>query len=149
MRKAYLIGASVLAVIVASNASAQTPTPSSQSSSSSAAGVGDNGSVDNGIADIVVTAQRQSESLQQVPIAVSAFSAEALRAQQINTTSDLQLTLPNISFTKGNFTSSSSFNIRGIGDLCVGVTCDAATSSASRCCAVPRALCLVAMRRRA
>lgn len=127
MRKAYLIGASALAVVIASAAHVQTPTPQSESTATTPAGVGDNGNAD-GIADIVVTAQRQSESLQQVLIAVSAFSAEALRAQQINTTSDLQLTLPNITFTKGNFTSSSSFNIRGIGDLCVGVTCDAATA---------------------
>ncbi len=32
---------------------------------------------------IIVTAQRQSQSLQEVPIAVSAFDAEALEAQQI------------------------------------------------------------------
>lgn len=76
---------------------------------------------------IVVTAQRRAESLQAVPIAVSAFDAEALEAQQIDNASDLQLTLPNVSFTKGNFTSAS-FTIRGIGDLCVGVTCDSATA---------------------
>ena len=76
---------------------------------------------------IVVTAQRRAEALQDVPIAVSAFSAEALERQQIKTTSDLQLTLPNVTFTKTNFTSSS-FTIRGIGDLCVGVTCDSATA---------------------
>jgi outer membrane receptor protein involved in Fe transport len=77
--------------------------------------------------EIVVTAQRQSERLQDVPIAVSAFSSEALEAQQIENPSDLQLTLPNITFTKTNFTSSS-FTIRGIGDLCVGVSCDSATA---------------------
>ncbi len=77
--------------------------------------------------EIVVTAQRQSERLQDVPIAVSAFSAESLEAQQIENPSDLQLTLPNITFTKTNFTSSS-FTIRGIGDLCVGVSCDSATA---------------------
>ena len=76
---------------------------------------------------IIVTAQRQAQSLQEVPIAVSAFDAEALEAQQIENASDLQLTLPNVSFTKSNFTSSS-FTIRGIGDLCVGVTCDSATA---------------------
>ena len=76
---------------------------------------------------IVVTAQRRAESLQAVPIAVSAFDAKALEAQQIENSSDLQLTLPNVTFTKTNFTSSS-FTIRGIGDLCVGVTCDAATA---------------------
>ncbi|WP_156416680.1 TonB-dependent receptor [Sphingopyxis sp. A083] len=82
---------------------------------------------DGGNDVIVVTAQRQAQSLQDVPIAVSAFSAEALESQQIENASDLQLTLPNVSFSKGNFTSAS-FTIRGVGDLCVGVTCDAATA---------------------
>ena len=77
-------------------------------------------------APIIVTAQRQSQSLQDVPIAVSAFDAEALESQQIENASDLQLTLPNVTFTKSNFTASS-FTIRGIGDLCVGTTCDSAT----------------------
>lgn len=77
--------------------------------------------------DIVVTAQRQAQTLQDVPIAVSAFSAETLQAQQIDNASDLQLTLPNVTFSKGNFTGSS-FTIRGIGDLCVGISCDAATA---------------------
>ncbi len=84
---------------------------------------------DDGYADneIVVTAQRSSQSAQDVPIAVSAFSAAALQEQQIENSSDLQLTLPNVTFTKTNFTSAS-FTIRGIGDLCVGVSCDAATA---------------------
>ncbi|MEZ5709424.1 MAG: TonB-dependent receptor [Blastomonas sp.] len=68
-----------------------------------------------------------SQRLQDVPIAVSAFSAEALEAQQIENSSDLQLTLPNVTFTKTNFTSAS-FTIRGIGDLCVGTSCDSATA---------------------
>ena len=84
---------------------------------------------ENGIEEIVVTAQRTAQSLQDVPIAVSAFSADALQKQQINTSADLQLSLPNITFTKTNFTSSS-FTIRGIGDLCVGTTCDSATGIA-------------------
>ncbi|MEH6702583.1 TonB-dependent receptor [Parasphingorhabdus sp.] len=76
---------------------------------------------------IIVTAQRQSQSLQEVPIAVSAFDSKALEAQQIENASDLQLTLPNVQFSKGNFTAAS-FTIRGIGDLCVGVSCDSATA---------------------
>ena len=79
-----------------------------------------------GFEEIIVTAQRQAQSLQAVPISVSAFSAESLDKQQIQNSSDLQLSLPNVTFTKTNFTSSS-FTIRGIGDLCVGVSCDAAT----------------------
>lgn len=83
--------------------------------------------VNLGIEEIVVTAQRTAQSLQDVPIAVSAFSADALQKQQINNPLDIQLTLPNITFTKTNFTSAS-FTIRGIGDLCVGVSCDSATA---------------------
>ncbi|BEV00819.1 TonB-dependent receptor [Novosphingobium olei] len=81
----------------------------------------------SGVEEIIVTAQRQSQRLQDVPIAVSAFTAEGIEKQQIKNTSDLQLTLPNVTFTKTNF-SSASFTIRGIGDLCVGVTCDSATA---------------------
>ena len=58
--------------------------------------------------DIVVTAQRQAQTLQDVPIAVSAFSAETLQAQQIDNASDLQLTLPNVTFSKGNFRKEGS-----------------------------------------
>ncbi|MFD1611721.1 TonB-dependent receptor [Sphingomonas tabacisoli] len=115
MRRVDLLGATALVLLAATPAFAQ----------DTAAAAAD---TDQGIGDIVVTAQRQSETLQTVPIAVSAFSADNLRQQQINSTSDLQLSLPNITYTKSNFTSSSSFNIRGIGDLCVGVTCDAATA---------------------
>jgi len=122
MKKFELLAASAIALIAATPAMAQNaPAPATPAAAPQA-------DDQDQIADIVITAQRQSETLQTVPIAVSAFSAEALKEQQINSTSDLQLTLPNITFTKGNFTSSSSFNIRGIGDLCVGVTCDAATA---------------------
>ena len=81
----------------------------------------------SGIQEIIVTAQRQAQRLQDVPIAVTAFTAQNLERQQIKNTSDLQLSLPSVTFTKTNFTSSS-FTIRGIGDLCVGVSCDSATA---------------------
>ena len=78
-------------------------------------------------AEIIVTAQRRAQSLQDVPLTVTAFGTEALERQQIRNSSDLQLTLPNVTFTKTAFTSAS-FTIRGIGDLCVGQSCDAATA---------------------
>jgi iron complex outermembrane recepter protein len=116
MRKLELLSATALALLVATPGYAQTAaTPQADDTA------------DQGIGDIIVTAQRQSQSLQDVPIAVSAFSAEALEKQQIENASDLQLTLPNVTFSKGNFTGSS-FTIRGIGDLCVGNSCDSATA---------------------
>ncbi len=112
MKGIYVTGVSVFAMLAATPVLAQTAQA-------------DEGSVASD--EIIVTAQRQAQSLQEVPIAVSAFSAEALEKQQIKNSSDLQLTLPNVTFTKGNFTGSS-FTIRGIGDLCVGVSCDSATA---------------------
>lgn len=111
MKGFYVTGVSAFAMLAATPALAQTA------------------QADEGYSadEIIVTAQRQAQSLQEVPIAVSAFSSEALEKQQIKNSSDLQLTLPNVTFTMGNFTSSS-FTIRGIGDLCVGVSCDSATA---------------------
>ena len=43
-----------------------------------------------GIEEIVVRAQRREETIQDVPIAVSAFDADALDRYQIDTFSDLQ-----------------------------------------------------------
>jgi iron complex outermembrane recepter protein len=79
-----------------------------------------------GEGNILITAQRRAQLLQDVPISVSAFTGEQLEARQIENGSDLQLSLPNITFTKTNFTSSS-FTIRGVGDLCTGFSCDQAT----------------------
>jgi iron complex outermembrane recepter protein len=114
MKKIELFGATALALMMATPAVAQDAPQADETAST-------------GIDEIVVTAQRQSESLQDVPIAVSAFSSEQLEKQQIENASDLQLTLPNVTFSKGNFTGSS-FTIRGIGDLCVGNSCDSATA---------------------
>jgi iron complex outermembrane recepter protein len=114
MKKLELFGATAMALLMAAPAMAQTAPQADDAET-------------GGIDEIVVTAQRQSQSLQDVPIAVSAFSSEALEKQQIENASDLQLTLPNVTFSKGNFTGSS-FTIRGVGDLCVGNSCDSATA---------------------
>ncbi|HVI98750.1 MAG TPA: TonB-dependent receptor [Sphingomonas sp.] len=124
MTKFDLLAASAIALLPASPALAQTDPAAPQDAAATAAPVQDEAS---GIQDIVVTAQRTSERLQDVPIAVSAFTAENLERQQIVNSAALQQSLPNVSYTKTNFTSSS-FTIRGIGDLCTGTACDQATA---------------------
>ena len=69
--------------------------------------------------DIVVTAQRQAESLQDVPIAVAAFGSADLEKRQIESFGDLQFSAPNVNFTVGNFTTSN-ITIRGVGNAVVG-----------------------------
>lgn len=73
----------------------------------------------NRLNDIVVTAQRREENVQDTPVSVNAFDAEALQARGV--TSALQLTQVdpslNISF---NADTAYPF-IRGIGNIAAGV----------------------------
>ena len=82
---------------------------------------------DNGTGDsteIVVTAQRRSESLQSVPIAVSAFSSERLAAQRLDTGPELTFAIPNVSAAKGYF-GGFNFQIRGVGTQLGAASADA------------------------
>jgi len=69
--------------------------------------------------EVVVTASKVEASIQDTPIAVSAFSQEQLDAQLINDASAMQFSVPNLTQTKGNFTAGD-IRIRGIGSGAVG-----------------------------
>ena len=49
-----------------------------------------------GIDDIIVTAQKRSERVQDVPIAISAFDDKALARQKLDSAIDLQIQTPNL-----------------------------------------------------
>ena len=53
--------------------------------------------------EIVVTAQRTEQSLQDVPIAVSAFGGEELDNRQIESLTDIQFNIPSFSFSRSAF----------------------------------------------
>lgn len=73
------------------------------------------------IEEVTVTAQRVAESIQDVPIAVTALSESMMEDRQIIGTTDIQLNAPNVSFTATNF-GGSSFSIRGIGRLVIAAS---------------------------
>ena len=75
------------------------------------------------LSTVVVTTQKTEESIQDVPIAVSAFDEEALDKMQLAGGPDLVKTIPNVNFTKGNF-SGFNFRIRGIGVDAVSTAAD-------------------------
>jgi iron complex outermembrane receptor protein len=81
----------------------------------------------NLVDEVVVTAQRKEEAVQDVPIAISAFSQEALDAAKIEGGPDLLKAIPNVSFTKTNF-SGVNLTIRGIGTQAVSVSTDPGVS---------------------
>ena len=73
------------------------------------------------VQEVIVTAQKRSESLQSVPIAVTALTGEALKTQQIESGGDLVLAVPNLSFSRSAF-SASNYQIRGVGYQLVTTT---------------------------
>lgn len=77
--------------------------------------------------DIIVTAQKRRESIQKVAIAVSAFSAKALDQYKIEGGAELERAVPNVNFSKNNF-SGYNFSIRGVGTKAVSVSTDPAVA---------------------
>jgi iron complex outermembrane receptor protein len=61
------------------------------------------------IEEIVVTARKRAESMQEVPIAISSFSGEALKMSGVEDVSDVSLHTPNLMFT---FSGSSDSTIK-------------------------------------
>lgn len=75
------------------------------------------------IEEIVVTAQKRESSLQDTALAVSAFDQAALERENIDGAMDIQFSVPNLHFTKTNF-SASDLSIRGIGRSVVATSGD-------------------------
>jgi iron complex outermembrane recepter protein len=94
---------------LADTAAAPEPaTPAAQGAADSSTGVG--------LQEIVVTAQRRSEKLQNVPIAITAANADALAVARVDNVSNIGAISPSITFRVTNIASSSAnLVIRGLG----------------------------------
>jgi iron complex outermembrane receptor protein len=69
-----------------------------------------------GLDEVVVTARKREETLQEVPIAVSALGAEALERLQVANLRDISSRVPNLGVTANQTTpSSAQVYLRGIG----------------------------------
>ncbi len=68
-----------------------------------------------GLEEIVVTARRREENLQQVPLAITAFTAADIEARNIENTENLNVLLPNVDIRGGGVSNgTASFAVRGI-----------------------------------
>jgi iron complex outermembrane receptor protein len=87
--------------------------PSAQAQQAASAGE------ETSLAEITVTAQKRSQNVQDVPIAITAFSEDALRAKGITDLHGLSALVPNVNLDAGSPFSGSksvlSASIRGIG----------------------------------
>lgn len=84
---------------------------------------------DSQSSDIIVTAQRRSERLQDVPIAISALGADALETRGIATAEDLQGAVPGLSITGfAGVNSTNLVSLRGIAGQPVPIGASQATA---------------------
>ncbi|WP_421838764.1 TonB-dependent receptor [Novosphingobium sp.] len=88
----------------AESAAAEQPAQATEDTASSA-----------GIAEIIVTATKRSENLQNVPVAVSAIPASTLQAKGVFETSDLNNTMPNLQVSSPYGQQQPNFSVRGVG----------------------------------
>jgi iron complex outermembrane receptor protein len=65
--------------------------------------------------EVVVTAQKRPESMQEVPLSVTVLNADLLQQARIFRAEDLVKLAPSLTLQDGGESRSSSFNIRGIG----------------------------------
>ncbi len=82
-----------------------------------------------GVETVVVTSSKIKGDIQTVPIAITALSQEQLTSRQIAGGPDLVKEVPNLTFSKTNFTGYN-IQIRGIGTQAISVTTDPAVAVA-------------------
>lgn len=79
--------------------------------------------------EIVVTAQKRKERLQDVPLAVTAIAGESLSQHQINDAAGLVAAVPSLTFQQGSNPTNTSFRIRGIGTSIFGQGIESSVST--------------------
>jgi iron complex outermembrane recepter protein len=108
MKTYKLFGASVVALMLSSPAFAQTapqtttPQASEEESTESS--------------DIIVTASKREQTLQEVPISVSVTTAESIERSQIRDLIDLQTLVPSLKVGQLQSSANTNFIIRGFGN---------------------------------
>ena len=106
MTHAWKIGLLTSAALWALPVAAQTGTTAEAAPTAAS----DEGSA---IDEIVVTAQKRSESLQRVPLSISALSGDALANRAIDSLTSLATSIPSMTF--GSYGGTARISVRGIG----------------------------------
>lgn len=68
-----------------------------------------------GIEEIIVTARKREESIQDIPVSIAALSAEQIERQDISSLEKLSAKLPQLIITNSSNGSGASLSMRGIG----------------------------------
>jgi iron complex outermembrane receptor protein len=95
----------------------------------SMAAAGDADTASGGLEEIVVTATRRNERLQDVPVSVIAFSQEKMDAQGLKSIDDLSRLSPGLNFQRNGMSSAGNYNDEGSDINIRGVDSTAGTST--------------------
>ena len=82
-----------------------------------------------GIAEIVVTAQKVSENVQDVPIAITAITADRLESSGVTSLEGLTQLVPSVTFRKGTTSANSAIVMRGVGTITFSVAAEPSVST--------------------
>jgi iron complex outermembrane recepter protein len=78
--------------------------------------------------EIIVSARKVQESMQDVPVTVSALNADTLEKYSIDDTSELADRIPNLTISKGGSGSGGQIRIRGVGSSSISAAFDSAVA---------------------
>ena len=110
LAKAALLGGAALALPLAAPARAQAQPPAQPGAS--AAPPSQTG--DNAVSEIIVTAQKRAQNLQDVPISIQALDTKKLDQLQVQKFEDYVKYLPSVSISGGNPGGNATVVVRGI-----------------------------------
>jgi iron complex outermembrane receptor protein len=77
---------------------------------------------------ITVTARKQAESLQDVPVTVSAVTADTLENYGVNQVQDVASRIPTLNVQVGGSGSGGSISLRGVGSSAISASFDSAVA---------------------
>ena len=81
-----------------------------------------------GLGEIVITAQKRAQSLEDVPVAVTALTGEAITAQRIEAFTDLTRAAASLTITEQTTSPNSSIVVRGIGTFAYSIGAEPSVS---------------------
>lgn len=122
MKQILMTGAATVAMLLGSPALAQTapaPAPAAKPADSTETAPG----------DIIVTAQKRSERLQDVPVAVTVLSGESIDSQGRTSLEGAQYTVPSLNFVKAGTALNQALFLRGIGTTSFSIAVEPTVST--------------------
>lgn len=86
--------------------------------------VAQNTTVSEGLEEIIVTGRKRSESVQEIPVAISAISAEQIQRQDLTSLEKIAATTPQLTVGRASSGSGAQISMRGIGSNSTSIGID-------------------------